>query len=191
MRNDCSARIPLGANQRYNARVSSRGGSANGFRFRTLGPHAMAGHGPLGDVFREDGFLFSRLKELGKFIDDMEAVKADIESDDPDLEAHGLERLASLALDAAEKFRDLPGGNRAVDFLRSCARDMLAERQRIIDARDARSQRMQKAIDQYNRNMARINREDDQRRVELAHEAEHGEQPDMFGVWSADGRSNQ
>lgn len=135
-----------------------------------------------------EAWVIDRMKELGRFIDDMEGVRADLDSDNPDLQVHGLERLASLALDAAEKFRALPGGLRAVDFLRSCARDLMAERQQILDAMAARSERLRRACESFNESMERIKREDDATRERLRIEAETGPQPDLFNVWTEDGR---
>lgn len=129
--------------------------------------------------------MADRLKELGRFIDDMEGVRADLDSGRLDLVTHGLERLATMAREAADKFAKIPGMGRAVAFLRQSADDVLAERDALLEAQ---SRVLHAAIADYNKSRARWERESDKRREELRHEAEHGEQPDMFGNFTEKGR---
>lgn len=77
-------------------------------------------------------FDFDRLKIVSHFIDDMEAIRADLESGRNDLQAHALGRLAAIAAEQANNAATIPNvGARFASLMRDIAADALLEKAEI------------------------------------------------------------
>lgn len=118
-------------------------------------------------------FDFDRLKIVARFIDDMEAIKADLESNNNELQYHALGRLATIAAEQADLAEKLPHvGPRFASLLLGVAEDALANRAGI--------ERCRRINDEHRKAWARQDRIDELRREKIEETHRRVGQGDMF-----------
>jgi len=118
-------------------------------------------------------FDFERLKIVSRFIDGMEAIKADLESGNNDLQYHALGRLATMAAEQAALAVKLPGvGPRFASLLLGVAEDALANRAGI--------ERCKRINDEHRKAWARQDRIEALRREKIEETNARVGQADLF-----------
>lgn len=127
--------------------------------------------------------MLRAIKEANKMVDDMRAAQEDIESGDPALQKHGLRTLAKVAEETAARAESI-GLGRVAEYMREQA-DNAREGVEEIERNEDDRARWRK---NWDRAMKRSRAADAKRREDLQREAETGDQPDMFNVWTKDGR---
>lgn len=129
--------------------------------------------------------MIGPLGEIHKAFDDLEAVKADLRSGDINLQTHALLTLAVMYEGMAERAEKIPAFARVSEFMRAQAEEARDARQEIIDGLHSRYQKINTEVSKA---WDRMKREEEARREELRNEAENGAQPDLFNIWTSDGR---
>jgi hypothetical protein len=81
------------------------------------------------------------MREADKLVDDLQAVKADMESGDPTLMAHAFGTMATVMSEIARKCEGVPGLSRMRQMLLDNAQDAINRKEQITRLADLQRER--------------------------------------------------